>query len=174
MAIELHKEKWSDSIGVVTIGTGERQVKIGGQTTLPFLFKEGAIPHKPVIAVEIWDFMPDDWSEVVAAPFKDVWSDPVAWAKLCEDKYSADLICLKLQGAHSDTKNRKAEELAKIAKDVSDNIKIPLIILGSGDDAKDNEIMPQVAEALKGKNCLFGDAVQENYKTLVAACLADG
>ena len=103
MALELFKEKWSDSIGVATIGVGEKQVKVGGQTTLPFLFQEGDIPHRPVIAIEIWDFPPEDWPEVLAGFFKKVWDNPVAWAKMCEEKYMADLICLKLQGAHPES-----------------------------------------------------------------------
>jgi acetyl-CoA decarbonylase/synthase complex subunit delta len=49
-----------------------------------------------------------------------------------------------------------------------------LIILGSGDDAKDNQLMPAVCEAAKGERCLIGSAVQDNYKTLAAAALADG
>ncbi len=174
MPIELYKEKWSDVINVVTIGTEDTKVNIGGQTTLPFLFQEGDIPNRPVVAMEIWDIVPADWPDSLVEAFKDCWKDPIAWAKICQDKYKADLICLKLQGAHPDTGNKTPDELAKIAKSISDNIKIPLIILGSGDDLKDNEVLPIVAEALKGKNCLFGDAVQENYKTLAASCLADG
>jgi acetyl-CoA decarbonylase/synthase complex subunit delta len=34
--------------------------------------------------------------------------------------------------------------------------------------------LPAVSEAAKGKNCLIGEAEQDNYKTLTASCLADG
>ena len=51
---------------------------------------------------------------------------------------------------------------------------MPLIILGCGDDAKDNLVLPACSEAAKGERCLLGSAVQDNYKTLTAAALADG
>ena len=47
-------------------------------------------------------------------------------------------------------------------------------ILGPGQDDRDNEILPRCCEVAKGEKCLFGDATQDNYKTLTAACLADG
>jgi acetyl-CoA decarbonylase/synthase complex subunit delta len=47
-------------------------------------------------------------------------------------------------------------------------------VIGCGDDETDNEMLPKVSQALKGKNCLFGIASQSNYKTLAATCLADG
>ena len=90
------------------------------------------------------------------------------------DECKVDLICLRLQGAHPDLGDRKAEEEAKLVGDIIKNIKVPLVIVGSGDDAKDNLVLPTCAEVSKGQKCLFGSAVQENYKTLVAACLADG
>lgn len=90
------------------------------------------------------------------------------------EECKVDLICLKLQGAHPDLGDRKAEEEAKLVKNLITNISVPFIIIGCGDDAKDNLVLPACAEASKGQRCLFGSAVQENYKTLVAACLADG
>jgi len=53
-------------------------------------------------------------------------------------------------------------------------VDVPLVILGSGDDVKDNLVLPAVAQAAKGERCLIGSAVQDNYKTLAAAVLADG
>ena len=70
MLKELAKEKWSGKINVVTIGATEKEggsrssiVKIGGQTTLPFIFNDGELPHPPVIAAEIWDIAPKDWPD---------------------------------------------------------------------------------------------------------------
>ncbi len=56
------KQKWANSINVVTIGatkeeggTRSHTVSVGGTTVLPFLHSEGNIPHKPVVAMEILD-----------------------------------------------------------------------------------------------------------------------
>jgi acetyl-CoA decarbonylase/synthase complex subunit delta len=36
---------------------------VGGESTLPFLLSEGSMPHKPVVAFEIWDIEPPDWPQ---------------------------------------------------------------------------------------------------------------
>jgi acetyl-CoA decarbonylase/synthase complex subunit delta len=51
---------------------------------------------------------------------------------------------------------------------------VPLVVVGCGDDERDNDALPKVSQAMKGENCLFGIATQTNYKTLAATCLADG
>jgi acetyl-CoA decarbonylase/synthase complex subunit delta len=49
-----------------------------------------------------------------------------------------------------------------------------VIILGCGDNEKDNALLPACSEAVKAERCLIGSAVQDNYKTLTACVLADG
>lgn len=181
MALEILKETWSNPVNVTQIGATKEEggtrgkvVKVGGQTTLPFLFAEGNIPHRPVIAMEVWDILPSDWPEVLKEPLKDCLGNPTEWAEKCVKEFQADLICLRLQGAHPDTKNKTPEDAAKIVQAVLKAVEVPLIIIGCGDDAKDNLILPACCEAAKGERCLIGEAVQENYKTLTAAVLADG
>ncbi len=180
MAVEFLKEHWSGSITEVKIGATKEEggsrssvVKVGGQTTLPFLFEEGKILNRPVVAMEIWDIAPLDWPEVLKQPFADVFNNPSSWAKKCVEEFKADLICIKLQGCHPDFGNKTAEGAAEVVKSVLGAVSVPLIILGCGDDTKDNEILPKCAEVSKGERCLIGDAVSDNYKTLAAACLAD-
>jgi len=180
MALEL-KEKWSGAINVVNIGAtreegGSRNkvIKVGGQTTLPFLFNEGANPYKPVVAWEIWDIEPPDWPEELTRAYKDVLADALSWADKCVREYKAELLCVRLMGAHPDFGNKTAEQEAKFIGQLLKKVDVPLIILGCGDDSKDNLILPACCEAAKGERCLLGDAVQDNYKTLTAAVSADG
>jgi acetyl-CoA decarbonylase/synthase complex subunit delta len=104
----------------------------------------------------------------------DVLGDPLAWAQKCVQEFKAELICLRLQGAHPDLGNKLPEEEAKFVEQLLKKVDVPLIILGCGDDAKDNLVLPACCEAAKAERCLVGDAVQDNYKTLTAAVLADG
>ncbi|MBP7216441.1 MAG: acetyl-CoA decarbonylase/synthase complex subunit delta [Candidatus Omnitrophica bacterium] len=178
---EMMLEKWSGSVHEVTIGatvkdggTRSNAITVGGETTLPFLFAEGAMPHKPVIAWECWDVAPTDWPAELNAQFKKVYADPVAWAQTCVREHKAQLVCLRLQGAHPDFGNKTPEQAAKTVASVLKAVDVPLIIVGCGDDAKDNLILPAVCEAAKGQRCLIGSAVQDNYKTIAAAVLADG
>jgi len=181
MALELLKERWSNAINTVTIGTAREEggtrtniVKVGGETCLPFMLDEGGMPHKPVVAMEIFDIAPQDWPDTLKEPFKDVYDDPAKWAKKCVDEYKAGLLCLKLQGTHPDFGNKSADEAAKAVKSVLEAVGVPLIILGTGDEEKDNTVLAKASEAAKGERCLLGDATEKNYKTLTASCLADG
>ena len=181
MAIELLKEGWSNTINTVTIGSTKESggtrtstVAVGGETTLPFMLSEGAMPHKPVIAMEIFDIVPEAWPAVLKEEYKDVLNDPAKWAKKCVDEHKAELICIKLQGTHPDFGNRSADHAAKTVKSVLDAVGVPLVILGSGDEEKDNTVLAKVSEITKNEQCLIGDATEKNYKTLTASCLADG
>lgn len=181
MAMQLVQEKWQGAVSVVTIGAvkeegGSRSnvVKIGGGGTLPLLFSEGAMPNKPKIAYEVWDIAPIDWPQELIKAYGDILNEPLAWAQKCVQEYKAQILSVRLQGAHPDFGNRSPEQEAGFIQEVLKKVDVPLIIIGCGDDAKDNLVLPACCQAARGQRCLIGSAVQDNYKTLVAAVLADG
>ncbi len=173
MAVTIAKEKWTSQVNELVIGTEPNVVRVGGETTLPFLHFEGQIPHRPVVALEVWDMEPQGWPAVLTSAFEGVLNDPVAWAKKCEE-YGADLICLSLMSSHPDNKNSSPAECAATAKAVAEAVNRPLIVVGSGVEARDAEVIEAVGEALSGKNCLLGCAKPENYKTITATCMVHG
>lgn len=172
MPVQKVTENWRSGVNIVTIGGGDRLVQVGGETTLPFLHDEGKIPHRPVIALEVYDMIPDGWSEPLLDVLQDVANDPVAWAKKGQDEWGADLICLRL--LKPDSQDVSPEECAELAKAVKDAIDIPMIVWPLADDETNNKLYPACSQALAGERCLFGAAKQENYKTLAATCIADG
>lgn len=181
MTVELLKEKWSNTINTVTIGATKEEggtrssvITVGGESTLPYLFSEGAMPHAPVIAMEILDIEPTDWPDVLKEPFGDVLSNPVEWAKKCVNEYKAEALAIRLRGAHPDFGDKSADQAAACVKDILEAVGVPLIILGCDHAEKDNLVLPKCSEAARGQRCLFGDATEDNHKTLAAACLADG
>ncbi len=174
MAIEIVKERCSSPINTVEIGAGEKIIKIGGESTLPFLFDEGNMPNKPVAALEILDSEPTDWAPALKAVYGDSLKDPLKWAAKCVNEFEAKALCVRLQGTHPDYGSKKAEDVIPVLKTLIKEIRVPLIIIGGGDDERDNDVLPKVSQALKGENCLLGVAGQNNYKTLTATCLADG
>ena len=111
---------------------------------------------------------------MISYPVLDYRPNPVAWAKKCVDEYHADLICVRLLSTHPDRGNAPPEKARDTVLAIRDAVKVPLMIWGSDDDPKDNQVMPVVSQALAGERCLLGMASQENYKTLTASCLADG
>lgn len=178
MALQVLKERNTGKINTVTIGatkadggTRTSVITVGGDSALPFLHFEGEFPNKPVIAMEVQSRLPEQWNEVVKAPFADVLGNPAAWAKKCVEEYGADLIYLKLSGADPDLENHTPEQCVSTVKDVLAAVGVPLIVVGSGNEEKDNQVMPLVAEATAGENLLIGVAEQENYKSIVAAAM---
>jgi acetyl-CoA decarbonylase/synthase, CODH/ACS complex subunit delta len=178
MALQILKERNSGKVNTVTIGATKSEggtrtsvVTIGGDSSLPYMHFEGETPFKPVIAMEVQSRKPEQWNDEVKAPFADVLGDPVAWAKKCVEQYGADMIYLKLAGADPDLEDQSPEECAKITKAVLAAVGVPLIVVGCGNDDKDNLVMPVVAEATAGENLLIGVASQDNYKSIVAAAM---
>jgi|SRR5208283_3219335 len=172
MALVIPKENYSGKIYNVQIGSGAKAVTIGGANALPFLGFEGVFPHKPAIALEVTDIAPDDWPETLQKAVGGASANPVQWAKFCQQS-GADMVALRLIGTHPDQKNRSAEEAAKTAAEVAGAIDIPLVILGSGHVEKDTQVLQAAASATRGKNCAIGKAVEENYKTIAAAAMAN-
>lgn len=174
-------EKWSSSVNVVTIGatadeggTRTKTVSVGGASTLPFLLEEGEMPHRPVVAMEVQDTPPDAFNDVYKKAIGDVVNDPAAWAERCEKEWGADLVFLRLASAHPDAKDASVDDVLKTVEAVRKATGLPLIVTGSGHAEKDNKILPECTDALKGEKALFGAATQENYKRLAAACIAGG
>ena len=167
------KESYPGKVYPVHIGTDPKSVAFGGENVLPFHSFEGIAPNKPVVAYEIQDVPPIDWPEEVQKPYKDVSSDPVLWAKFCQDILKAKAIALRLVGTHPDRENRSPEDAAKTVKDVLSSVDVPLIILGSNHSEKDASVLVAVAEAAKDRNCVIGKAQEANYKTIAAAAMAN-
>ncbi len=172
MALVIPKETYSGKIYNVQLGAGDKAVTVGGANALPFLGFEGTFPNKPAIALEVMDIAPDDWPETLRAALGDAAADPVKWAKQAQAS-GADLVALRLMGTHPDQKDKSADEAAKVAAEVAAAIDLPLIILGSGHIEKDTQVLQAAAAATRGKNCAIGKAVEENYKTVAAAAMAN-
>jgi acetyl-CoA decarbonylase/synthase complex subunit delta len=173
-------EKWTGKVNTVVIGATAKEggtrtsiVKVGGAATPPFLSFEGDAGNRPTVAVEVWDTGGASWPEPLRRAYGDALSSPAAWAKKAVE-FGADLICLRLVGAHPDSGDRSPDQCADSVRSVLSAVGVPLIIWGCGVDEKDNRILPAAASAAKGENCLVGTAREKNYRTVVALCLADG
>ena len=182
MAVELVRDKWTCPISEVVIGATKAEggsrtsvIKVGGETTLPYLLNEGEMPNKPVVVMEVWDISPsEDWADELKAVYGDVLGKPAEWAKKSVEKFGADMIALRLQGTHPDWGDKDAKHATETVKSVLSTVGVPLIILGSGHDEKDNAVLPQVSQAAAGERCLIGNIKEKNYKTIVASAIADG
>ena len=174
MGFELKKESYSGGIKAISIGKGDSAITVGAQTCYPFYTFEGNMPNKPIIAMEIWDMAPEDWPEPVVAPFKDVISDPAAWAKKCVEVYGANAIVIQLKSVDPNDKDASPESAAETVKKVLDAIKVPLIVWGCANPAKDEVVLKAVAEKCQGYNLVLGPVEEKNYKGIGAAAMGYG
>lgn len=181
MAIDIAYDKYAASVNTLEIGrtaqqggTREGVVKVGGETTLPFLFGEGSIPNSPVVALEVLDCEPAEWPDGLRQAFGEELKDPIRWAKRCVSEFGVKILCVRLMSAHPDWGAKPVIEAVNFVKALLKEVKTPLIIVGCGDSGIDNDLLAKVSQAAKSERCLFGIAAQNNYKTLTASCLADG
>jgi len=174
LGFEFAKEKYSGRIKEIKLGQGEKAVTVGGESCYPFYSFEGEMPHKPKIAMEIWDMQPEEWPEAALSPFKDVISDPAAWAKKCVDQYGAEIIVLQLKSIDPNGKDASADEAVATVKKVLGAIDVPLIIWGSANVEKDEEVLKKIAEQCQGKNLILGPVEDKNHKGIGAAAMGFG
>lgn len=175
MAFTVPVESYKGTVVELIVGKGDRAVKIGGENVLSFnqTFDEGAFPNPPKIALEAWDVEPQGWAPWVLEPYKDVVSDPVAWAKRCEE-LGADLVYLYLISADPNEKDTPPEQAAALVKRVYEAISIPMIVYTTGNESKDPAVLATVAKALSGENLLLGPVIKEDFEPIANAAKEHG
>ena len=174
MGFEFSKESYTGAIKEITLGDGANAVTVGGETCYPFYQFEGDMPHKPKIAMEVWDMEPEDWPAAALEPFKDVVADPAAWAKKCVDEFGAELIVLQLKSIDPNGENASAEEAAARVKAVAEAIDVPLLVWGCANTQKDEEVLKMVAEVCQDFNLAIGPVEDTNHKGIGAAAMGYG
>ena len=179
MPIELVKDSWPGGVLEVTIGataaeggTRTSVVTVGGEKALPFMHFEAEMPHKPVVAIEIKDRRPDDWSSLLLETWQAVVDDPAAWAKAAEQA-GAELIQLTLSATDGEGNEATPEAAVATVKAVLEATGVPLIVFGPGQAEVDNVLMVPVADATKGERLLLGLCEDKNYRTIVASAMAN-
>lgn len=174
MAVQIPRTAYNGKIKQVSLGNVPHNVTVGGETSYPFYLFEGQMPHPPRIAMEVWDYSPEDWPEAAKQPFAEVTGDPVIWAQKCIHDYQAEMICLQLISTDPNGLNRTAEEAAQVVKRVAEAVDIPLIVWGTANHDKDTEVLKLVAEICQGKRLILGPVEEGDHKKIGAAALAYG
>ena len=175
--VELVVEKWSGKVEEVVMGatreeggTRGRKVVAGGETALPFLSFDGAMPNRPVIAAEVHDVVPE-YPEALKGTFAGICEEPGKWAKHAVEKWGADVICLKLKGLAPDGANKSVQEATAVVEKVLKAVDVPLFVYGCGDEEKDAKAFNECGELMRNERCTIGLAANESYKSMAAAAM---
>jgi acetyl-CoA decarbonylase/synthase complex subunit delta len=179
MPIEIPEDKWAGEVLSVTIGatasdggTRSRTVTVGGEKTLPFMHFEAEMPNPPVIAVEIKDRRPEDWSPILLDAWGDDINDPAQWAKAAQST-GADLIQLSLSLTDAAGENTTPQAALSTVQAVLKASQLPLLVFGPGQAEVDNELLVPISEATKGERLVLGICEDKNYRTIVATAMAN-
>ncbi|MBU2610802.1 MAG: acetyl-CoA decarbonylase/synthase complex subunit delta [Chloroflexi bacterium] len=180
MTVEIPKDKWPGKIRTVTLGataaeggTRSKTITIGGEASLPFMHFENPTPNPPLVAIEIKDRKPEDWSPLLVEVWGAAMNDPAAWAKAAEAA-GADLILLALSVTGADGQPNMPDAAVAATQAVLGATGLPLLVYGPGQVELDNELLVPVAEATKGERLVLGICEDKNYRTIVATAMANG
>jgi acetyl-CoA decarbonylase/synthase complex subunit delta len=179
MPIEIPKDNWPGVVRTVTIGatpqtggTRTRTVTVGGEKALPFMHFEAPMPHRPVVAIEIVDRRPTDWSPLLLRAWGDVVNSPADWAQAAQEA-GADLVQLSLSLTDANGAPATAEAAIAAVKEVLAATGLPLIVIAPGQADVDNELLVAIADATRGERLALGVCEDKNYRTIVAAAMAN-
>ncbi len=169
MAFEPKTQAFSSSIATVTLGTGDKAVKLGGVNVLPFYSFDAPIENAPKIGIEITDAGIAAYPQKGLQEFYAGCTTPAEMAKKVEQMHGASFICLHFEGADPNGENKPVADCVEIAKSVAEATTLPIVIMGCKNIEKDAELFSKIAEALQGKNILVLSAREEDYKTVGAS-----
>jgi len=171
MSFQVPKEEYNGKINIVKIGKDDSEVLIGGEVALPFYNFEGEIPNKPIVAMDVYDKMPENFPDYLVNHYKDVEDDIGKWAKKCIDDFGADAICLHLRKVNPDVGDTTPEQAADIVSKLREAINKPLIVYPVAPLEIVSEVMKKVSEKNAESNVLLGWVEEDSYKTLAAAAI---
>jgi acetyl-CoA synthase len=180
-AFRVRKEKcelpvWTVKLGATKSegGTRGRSLLVGGATCMPFHLWEGEMPHRPLVALEVFDTVSPKYPEVLRKIYGGLLENPAAMARNCVEKLGADLVSVRLEGTHPEKGDRSPEDAVKLVKEILSAVDVPLIITGHNHFEKNNEVMKAIAQGCAGENLLLNWVEQNNYRTIAGAAVAYG
>jgi acetyl-CoA decarbonylase/synthase complex subunit delta len=117
---------------------------------------------------------PEEWPAAALEPFKDVVSDPAAWAKKCVDEFGAEIIVLQLKSTDPNGNDASPADASATVKKVLGAIDVPLVVWGVANHEKDEAVFKQIAEDVQDVQLTLGPVEDKNHKGIGAAAMGYG
>ncbi|MHA1907218.1 MAG: CO dehydrogenase/acetyl-CoA synthase subunit delta [Candidatus Thorarchaeota archaeon] len=167
--------EYSSVIQEVTIGAKKGEggtrgstITIGGHTAPAWDLFQSVPKNPPVVAADVFD-MKISLAKAVKDHYNEVMEDPAEWAKLCVNKFGADVITLHLISTDRQLKDTSPNDAAKVIEDVLQAVKVPLLIGSAGDPEKDGPVLVKAAEVCEGERVLLCSATVDVYEDIAMA-----
>lgn len=136
-------------------GTRSKSYVIGGETVPAFYNFEKPPKHKPIIALDVFDYPKISLSKAVKMHFRDVLEDTGEWARRCVEKYGAEMINLHLLTIDPLIEDAPPKAAVKKVEEVLEAVDVPISIGGCGDPKKDLDVFTAISENIEGERLLI-------------------
>lgn len=168
MGFKRSPQKFSCAINEVTIGVGEKAIKLGGENVMPLCTFDADIANKPCIGIEISD---SGYDKTVAS-LSEFYAGCNTIGEIAAKAASAegvDFIAINLEGADPNGTAKSVEECMEVVKAVAEAVDLPIAIVGCKNAEVDAKLFEKAADILQGKNAVFVSAKEENHKQISAS-----
>ena len=152
-------------------GSRSKTITVGGHKGPAWNLFQSPPKHPPVVAADVFD-MRIKLAKAVRMHYDDVMDDPVEWARLVIDKFGADLITYHMISTDPLLKDTSAKEAMKDFEKLLQAVKVPIIVGGSGDPARDAEVLAMAAEVAEGERVLLASATVDMWEPVAKAAKA--
>lgn len=161
-------------------GTRSKSYVIGGETAPAFYNFQKPMLHRPVIALDVFDWPKIGLAKAVRMHFQEYVGDTGEWARVCVDKYGAEMINLHLLEIDPLIEDASPKDAVKKVEEVVEAVDVPISIGGCGDPHKDLAVFKAISENIEGERLLInsvtldmdieamGRLIKEHDNTVIA------
>jgi len=136
-------------------GTRSISYTLGGQKVPAFYNFQAPPKNKPIIALDVFDWAKVPLSKAVKMHFREYLQDTGEWARVCVEKYGAEMINLHLLTIDPLIEDASPKSAVKIVEDVLQAVDVPISIGGCGDPQKDLAVFTAISEQIEGERLLI-------------------
>ena len=172
--------EYPGKIREVTLGATRSQggsragsITIGGATTPAYADRVRLPPHRPVIALDVFD-MPVSLPMVLKENVAEVMDHPAEWAKMNVKKFGADVITIHLMSTDPLFRDASPAAAVKTVEEILQAVDVPIIVGGCGDPKKDAAVFKAISEMAAGERLLLNSVTLDmaEAKTLESVALS--
>ncbi|MEM3990150.1 MAG: CO dehydrogenase/acetyl-CoA synthase subunit delta [Desulfurococcaceae archaeon] len=137
-------------------GTRDKSIVLGGENLPPYFYITGLepAPHFHAFGGDIFD-MGIPLTKAVRDVFGDALDNPIEWARVWVNKFGAEAIDVHLISTDPTIKDTPASESAKLIEDLLQQVKVPIVVGGSGNPKKDVEVFKKVVDVAEGERVVL-------------------